>query len=60
MKQTPDDYTQHIEPALDFLNTQLKALVEHSVQEIAARAWQDGHDTALLNGQTKNPYKENK
>ena len=23
------------------------------------QAWQDGHDTALLHGQSQNPYKEN-
>ena len=23
-----------------------------------AQIWQDGHDTALINGQTKNPYEQ--
>lgn len=52
----PDDYTQYIEPALDFLNAQLKALIEHAITKVAAQAWQDGHDTALTHGQSKNPY----
>ena len=30
-------------------------LVE-TVQRKVAQAWQDGHDTALINGQSENPY----
>lgn len=26
------------------------------IDAIKAQAWQDGHDTALINGQSENPY----
>ena len=26
------------------------------LREVKAQAWQDGHDTALINGQSENPY----
>jgi len=34
-------------------------IIELVRDEYQAKAWQDGHDTALMNGQTPNPYKEN-
>jgi len=33
----------------------LEALDLHA---LLAQAWQDGHDTALINGQTKNPHNQ--
>lgn len=36
-----------LEPAFDAL-----------LRTALSQSWQDGHDTALLNGQTKNPYEQ--
>ena len=34
-------------------------VAEQLIEAIKLEAWQDGHDTALLHGQSKNPHKEN-
>ena len=34
---------------------QYQADADH-LREVKAQAWQDGHDTALLHGQSQNPY----
>ena len=34
------------------------ACAEELIEEIRAEAWQDGHDTALLHGQSENPYEQ--
>ena len=33
---------------------------EHGCETCLSQGWQDGHDTALLHGQSENPYEENK
>ena len=38
----------------------VKEYLVETVQRKVAQAWQDGHDTALINGQSQNPHdKEN-
>jgi len=39
----------------------IEIVEEHFKEGIAERiteAWQDGHDTALINGQSQNPYQD--
>ena len=31
---------------------------DQAIRSAIASFWQDGHDTALINGQTKNPHKK--
>ena len=59
---TPDtehvrtQYTQdHVSDAYE---SAYEAEFDRWLQTIKAQAWQDGHDTALINGQTKNPYEQ--
>lgn len=37
----------------------IRKKAEKGFGEWIAAIWQDGHDTALLHGQSKNPHKEN-
>lgn len=36
---------------------QYQADADH-LREVKAQAWQDGHDTALLHGQSQNPHEQ--
>ena len=36
----------------------IEAEFDRWLQTIKAQAWQDGHDTALINGQSQNPYEQ--
>ena len=37
----------------------LEPTFDSRLRKALAQAWQDGHDTALLHGQSTNPHKEN-
>ena len=59
---TPDtehvrtQYTQdHVSDANE---SAYEAEFDRWLKTIKAQAWQDGHDTALLHGQSKNPYNQ--
>ena len=57
---TSDDYNQSLENLMTLMGQQFYAAIEHLLEARARQAWQDGHDTALINGQSQNPHdKEN-
>ena len=57
---TSDDYNQSLENLMTLMGQQFYAAIEHLLEARAKQAWQDGHDTALINGQSENPHdKEN-
>ena len=37
---------------------EFKTVLDRLLASAKAQAWQDGHDTALLHGQSKNPYNQ--
>src|SRR5690625_1952194 len=60
-------HARHIDRTWQKLGDQGKSEIRQEAQYILealdlhallAQAWQDGHDTALLNGQTKNPHNQ--
>ena len=51
-----DDFNQALENLMTLMGQQFYAAIEHLLEARAKQAWQDGHDTALLNGQSQNPY----
>ena len=55
---TPDDYNQSLENLMTLMGQQFYAAIEHLLEARARQAWQDGHDTALINGQSQNPYNQ--
>lgn len=38
----------------------MKDTNEQGCETCLSQGWQDGHDTALIHGQSENPYEENK
>ena len=55
---TSDDFNHSLENLMTLMGQQFYAAIEHLLAARARQAWQDGHDTALINGQSQNPHQQ--